>query len=93
MNKIVRSTIVAGELPERVRGDIDPSREVTVVVTETEAAETPAAGERLDLSRLLPPGEPREPVFTPHFGIRRDNFANAEEIVAWIRAVRDGEPD
>ena len=92
MNKVIRTTVVAGELPAHVRGDIDPSREVTVVVMEADSARGGSVVAPADLSSLLPPGQPGEAQFAPFFRMHR-SFESSDEVAAWIRAVRDGETD
>ncbi len=74
MNKVVRREILASDLPAAVRGDIDPSHRVEIVVR--------------DLGTPAPmPGR-----FSQHFEAGRDTYRTADEIVAHVRGVRDGDP-
>jgi len=67
MNKVVTREMRAGDLPQAIRGDIDPASAVRVTVEEIAAR--PATG---------------------HFDVSHDSFATMDEILAHVRAVRDG---
>ncbi len=77
MNKIVRHHYPADKLPEDLRAALDSgTREVTVTV---EGVDAPAAGRRL--LEIVEEGRKHS------LGI----FRSSDDIVDYIRAVRDGE--
>ena len=75
MNRVIHRELTAGELPESLRGDIDPTHRVRVVVEEIE----PEARDRKALAaRILALA-----------GICADRNTSTEQAVARVRAIRD----
>ncbi len=54
MNKIVQTQALAAEVPKRFRGTIDPSRKVTVTVTEEDPPTRPMSLEEIFAIEALP---------------------------------------
>jgi hypothetical protein len=54
MNKVILEHFPAAELPDRLRGEIDPSRRVTVTVVEEEPPEEAMSLEQLFSMRQPP---------------------------------------
>ncbi|WP_181708004.1 hypothetical protein [Chthonobacter rhizosphaerae] len=73
MNKVVRREILAGDLPASVRGDIDPTHRVEIVVRDLDGG-------------VVPSGR-----FTRFFAAGRSTYGSADEIVAHVRQIRDGD--
>lgn len=75
MNKTVHREIVASELPAALRGDIDPSHTVRVVVEDLgdRRAERRAAAERI----------------LRYAGLSKHKHTTVEQAVAKIRQIRD----
>lgn len=73
MNKIIRKEMLAGELPEALRGDIDPSR--TVKVTVEDPAVVRSTGDAGHFSRF--------------YALRQNNFSDDDEVVQYVRSLRD----
>lgn len=73
MNKVIRKEMLAGDLPEDLRGDIDPAQPVTVVVQERDQETT---GQELGH-------------FSRFRHLQRKTFENEEAVVGWVRSLRD----
>ena len=75
MNRVIHRELTASELPESLRGDIDPTHRVRVVVEDIDPSEQDriAAGERI--LRLA--------------GAAAHRKTSIEEAVARVRAIRD----
>ena len=75
MNRVIHRELTAGELPESLRGDIDPSHRVRVVVEEIEPR---TRDRKAEAERILALA-----------GICADRNTSIEEAVARVRAIRD----
>ena len=75
MNRVIHRELTAGELPESLRGDIDPTHRVRVVVEEI----TPSPTKRmLEAERILKLA-----------GISKHKNTSPSEAVAKIRKIRN----
>lgn len=76
MNKVVTKEMRASDLPEAIRGDIDPAHVVEVIVRDLGAAHV---------------GDTETGHFSRFFDKSRSAFHDTAEILRHVRAVRDGE--
>lgn len=75
MNRVIHRELTASELPESLRGDIDPSHRVRVVVEDIEQSPTKRM---LEAERVLKLA-----------GISKHKNTSPAEAVAKIRKIRD----
>lgn len=75
MNRVIHRELTAGELPESLRGDIDPTHRVRVVVEEIEPKPTKRM---LEAERILKLA-----------GISKHKKTSIAEAVARVRELRD----
>lgn len=75
MNRVIRGELTAGELPESLRGDIDPSHRVRVVVEEIEPSPT---RRMLEAERILKLA-----------GLSKHKKTSIAAAVAKVRKIRD----
>lgn len=75
MNRVIHRELTASELPENLRGDIDPTHRVRVVVEDIGAVEPARSAAARRIKALA--------------GIGKDMNVSIEEAVRRVRELRD----
>lgn len=78
MNEIIRKVVRVADLPKGMREGFDPAANVEIEGPGDDTSRRSAADVLDDVARLR-----REGVIKPRFG-------SSEEVVAYVRALRDG---